>query len=98
MEAECAHPSPEVMLEYLSALSQSLKGIQRRFLWNMDELGYGNWLDAQTETVYVAEKLEVDSVPITVSRTGKHITLIDCICADGRFSRPPLIDYPSVHY
>jgi hypothetical protein len=98
MEVECAHHSPEVMPECLFALSQSLEGIQRGFLWNMDELGHGDWLDAQTETVYVAEKLEADSVLIPVSRTGKHITLIGCICSDGRCSRPPLIDSPSAHY
>jgi hypothetical protein len=67
MNAEFAYVSPEVMPEYHSALSQLVKGVQSGFLWNMDEFGHADWSDEQTETVYDAEELEADLVPIPVS-------------------------------
>jgi hypothetical protein len=60
-------------------------------LWNMDELGHADWPDARPETVYVPIEFEADSVPIRVSRTGKRLTLIGCICADATFLKPVLI-------
>jgi hypothetical protein len=91
MEAERVYVSTEAVSDYIAALNELLGEIPSGFLWNVDELGHGDWPDAHSETVYVPEDFEADSVPIPVSRAGKRITLIGCICADGSFLKPLLI-------
>jgi hypothetical protein len=85
MEAECVHISLQATSEYSTTLSTPLDGVPLELLLNMDELGHANWSGAHSETVPVPQELEVDSMPVPVSRTGKRITLIGCMCTDGSF-------------
>jgi hypothetical protein len=55
----------------------------RHFVINMDEMGHQDWADRQTKTWYVSSEVKENYVYVPVSRTGRRITLVACIAADG---------------
>jgi hypothetical protein len=60
----------------------------------MDEIGHANWPNAHPDIVYVKHDDSRPTVPISVNRTGKRITLIGCICADRSYAKPMVIIPP----
>jgi hypothetical protein len=54
-------------------------------------LGHQEWADASEKVCYVPADLQTNHVNYPVSRKGKRITLIACICVDGSFMRPVLV-------
>jgi hypothetical protein len=57
----------------------------------MDEMGHQEWSDAIDTICFVPRDIEDQLIFYPVSRTGKRITLIACIAADGSYVRPCLI-------
>jgi hypothetical protein len=58
---------------------------------NVDEMGHQPYADANDITCFVPAEHEGNEVRYPVSRVGKRITLIACICADGSYLRPALV-------
>jgi hypothetical protein len=83
--------SLESVAEYFTSLATVLDGIPTSFVWNMDEFGPSDWLDAQANTVYNPSDCSTDIVPVAVSQTGKRIILIGYICGDGSHAKPMVI-------
>jgi hypothetical protein len=86
-----AEVSAEIIAEYFENLQHVPNGIRSEFMWNMNEIGHADWPDAHPETVYVPHAYMDSTSPIGVSRTGKQIALIACICADGSYAKPMVI-------
>jgi hypothetical protein len=57
----------------------------------MDEMGHQSWADAKQKTCFVPADADIDRISYPVSRSGKRITLIACIAADGSYMLPSLI-------
>jgi hypothetical protein len=91
MEQQRAKISAEIVTENFENLQHVLNGIGSELVWNMDEISHMDWPDAHPETVYVPHDYMDSTIPIGVSRTGKRITLIACICADGSYAKSMVI-------
>jgi hypothetical protein len=91
MEIQQVQASPETLIEYFDNLQRILGGVRRVFVWNMDEIGHADWPDAHPDIVYVQHDYSHPTVSIGVNRTGKRITLIGCVCADGSSVKPMMI-------
>jgi hypothetical protein len=57
----------------------------------MDEMGHQDWADRTEKTCLVPSSHAEESVYVPVSRSGKRITLIACIAADGSALKPEII-------
>jgi uncharacterized protein YjhX (UPF0386 family) len=57
----------------------------------MDEMGHQEFADAPIKTAFIPADARDKQVYYPVSRTGKRITLIACIAADGSYLKPALI-------
>jgi hypothetical protein len=80
-----------VIRDYFDVLGQTVSGTPAAFVFNMDEMGHQVWADAQDTVCFVPASETASVVYFPVSRTGKRITLIACIAADGTYIRPALI-------
>jgi hypothetical protein len=71
-------------------LALTIRDIPAQFVFNMDEMGHQACADAQSKSVFVPSEAEW---PITypVPRTGKRMTLIVCIAADGSRVCPAVV-------
>jgi hypothetical protein len=91
MEEKRLEVTPEEIAEYFQRASEALDGVPAHFVFNMDEMGHQEWADKQTRTCYVPSEHVADEVPYPVSRTGKRITLVACIAADGSHMKPVIV-------
>jgi hypothetical protein len=91
MELQHSGVSPDEILQYFDKLSIVFDGTPSGFVWNMDEFVHAEWPNTHPDIIYVLPDHTVYTAPIAVSRTGKRITVIGCICADGSFATPMLI-------
>jgi hypothetical protein len=57
----------------------------------MDEMGHQEWADRKEAVCYVPKASTAKTIQFPVSRTGKRISLIACISADGTYVRPSII-------
>jgi hypothetical protein len=76
MEMQPISVSAEELIKYVTALRIAMDDVPTSFIWNMDEMGHPNWVNARTETVYVPADLNADTIPIPMNRAGKRITLV----------------------
>jgi hypothetical protein len=86
-----AQVSDDAIREYFSTLFTTVSGAPAHFVFNMDEMGHQTWADAQQTVCFVPVDFEDSIVHYPVPRTGKRVTLIACIAADGSFIRPCLV-------
>jgi hypothetical protein len=91
MEQQRAEVSAEIIAEYFENLEHVLNGIRSEFVRNMNEIEDADWPNAHAETVYVPHDDMDSTIPIGVNRTGKGMTFIACICADGSYVKPLVI-------
>jgi hypothetical protein len=70
---------------------REISGAPAHFVDNMDEMGYQEWSDAIDTICFAPRDIEDQLIYCPVSRTGKRITLIVCMTADGSYVRPCLI-------
>jgi hypothetical protein len=77
--------------DYFGVLFATVSGAPAHFVFNMDEMGHQSWADAQKTVCFVPADFQEPVVHYPVSRTGKRITLVACIAADGSFLRPCLV-------
>jgi hypothetical protein len=57
----------------------------------MDEMGHQEWADAAEKVCFVPIYHAGDRVCYPVSRTGKRITLLACVAAEGSFLKPAIV-------
>jgi hypothetical protein len=91
MEDKRIHVTIEQIQEYFQHAAAVLDGVPAHFVFNMDEMGHQDWADRQTKTCYVPVYHPRDEVSVPVSRTGRRITLVACIGADGSCTKPLIV-------
>jgi hypothetical protein len=77
--------------EYFANLFANVSGAPAHFVFNMDEMGHQTWSDAHNKTCFVPSDHPGDEMFYPVSRTGKRITLVACVAADGSFLKPAVV-------
>jgi hypothetical protein len=85
MEMQRVHVPTDNILGYCAAPKHVADIIPTTLVWNMEEIGHSDWVDADSEGVYVPTEFDPDFIPIRVNRGGKPIALAGCICPDGTF-------------
>jgi hypothetical protein len=77
--------------DYFSRLFAPVSGAPAHFVFSMDEMGHQEWADAPDKVCFVPVSHRGDHVFSPVSRTGKRITLLACVAADGSFLKPAVV-------
>ena len=72
-------------------LDNHLKNIPGEFVFNVDESGCSEWIDAQAIKVLVPSDFANSSIKIPKDRNSKRVSLVGCIAADGEALKPMLI-------
>jgi hypothetical protein len=65
-----------------------IEGIPAHFIYNMDEMGHQESADRHEKICYVPMRHTQPHVYYPVPRSGRRITLIGCIAADGSYCKP----------
>jgi hypothetical protein len=91
MEDKRTEVTAEQIAAYFQLAASLIDGVPAHFVFNMDEMGHQEWADRQTRTCFVPVYHEHDHVAYPVSRTGKRITLVACIAADGSYTKPLIV-------
>lgn len=76
---------------YFDELTEAIESVPAHFIYNMDEMGHQEWADRQEQVCYVPVSHEDSQVYFPVPRTGKRITLVACIAADGSYLKPLIV-------
>jgi hypothetical protein len=91
MEEKRLQVTAEDITAYFHRLAEVLDGVPAHFVFNMDEMGHQEWADRQEQVCYVPSAHSESQVYFPVPRTGKRITLIACIGADGSYLKPLIV-------
>jgi hypothetical protein len=77
---------------YFDTLQNLITNVPADFVFNFDEMGHQDFANAQQLVCIVPrEEASSSSVYYPVSRSGKRITLLARIAADGSFMRPAVV-------
>jgi hypothetical protein len=76
---------------YFEPLSEAIDRVPVHFVYNMAEMGHQKWANRQEKVCYIPSSHGESHVYFPVPRTGKRITLIGCIGADGSFLEPLIV-------
>jgi hypothetical protein len=82
--------TPDQIYEHFGQLLK-LSGVPANFIFNLDEMGHQEWADRKKAICDVPGTSTVKTVQFSVSGTGKRISLIACISADGTDVRPSIV-------
>jgi hypothetical protein len=88
MDERRAEVNKDVIREDFATLCDTVPSARAHFVWNMDETGHQTWSDARDTICFVPSDLPDRKVDHPVPRTGKRITLITCILAEGSYVCP----------
>ncbi len=77
--------------DFYDEMENLCKEIPAAFIFNLDEGGQQDYVDAKKQLVYVANDFIGDSIQIPFDRTQKRSTLIACISGDGGHLKPLLV-------
>jgi hypothetical protein len=91
MEEKRLQVSQQDIETYFTCLDEIIEGVPAHFIYNMDEMGHQEWADRQEKVCYVPKSHPHEHVYFPVSRTGKRITIVGCIAADGSFCKPLVV-------
>jgi hypothetical protein len=83
--------SIDAIREYFARLCATVSGAPAHFLFNMDEMGHQTWTDAPNKKCHIPKTHPGNEVLYPVPRTGKRMTLVACVAADGSFFKPTII-------
>jgi hypothetical protein len=64
-------------------LAISLRGVRLEFLFNGEETGFYEWIDAKEIIVTVAKQYESRKITVPVNRTSQRRTVCTSIDANG---------------
>ena len=88
MEKERYEFDEKLIDDYFVKLSRLLDGVPIGWLYNIDETGQQDFVDAREIHIVVRKEIDVKGLKYPVDRNGKRSTLIHCICSDGTFLNP----------
>jgi hypothetical protein len=85
MEEQRMEVAPDQIRDYFANLPSVISGAPCHFVFNINETGHQEWADREPLKCSIPKEGQRDFVSFPVWRTGKRITLIACICADGTY-------------
>jgi hypothetical protein len=91
LEADRASCPPEAIEEHFCTLAGIANGIPAAMMYNVDETGFQQWVDARNQLVVVPIEYESDEIPLPVGRQGRRSSLIVALSAAGDCLRPVVI-------
>jgi hypothetical protein len=91
METPRLDVTTEATLAFFQAAMQVTDGVPAHFVFNMDEMGHQDRADPTEKTCLVPAYHPTKQVHIPVSRTGKRITQMAPIAADGSVWKPEIL-------
>lgn len=91
MEAARASLDRESIINYYNELSSVVNDVPCSLVFNIDEAGEDEYVDANSYQVIVPGHYEGETIKIPVKRESKRSTLVHCIAADGTSFKPLLI-------
>ena len=93
MEQARAEVPLEVIIDYYDRLSRYLEAlnIPPCFMFNVDESGFQEFVDAVPVPVIVPIDYNDDTVAVSVNRNKKRASMIGCISADGSALKPMIV-------
>jgi hypothetical protein len=91
MEEKRVSVKQEDIIHYFAYIIQHLNGTPAHFIFNMDEMGHQEFVDAGSKIVFVPSDYPNASIYYPVPRTGRRITLIAAIALDGSYIKPMMI-------
>ena len=91
-----AHPKEENRMDvtldeikkFYKDLAKELEGVPVGFVFNLDETGEDEFVDAKDQYIVVPKDSNMDSYPIN---RGRRITLLHCISTDGTSCKPLIV-------
>jgi hypothetical protein len=81
----------EAILAFFQHAMKVTDGVPTHFVFNMDEMGHQDWADRTEKTCLVLADHPTKQFNVPVSWTGKRITLMTAIAADGSVLKPEII-------
>ena len=91
MDEDRLDASEEKIDDYYNQLDETINGIPTPFIFNLDECGFEDWMDARELRVIVPKDYNKATAPYRVSRSGKLSTALHCISADGTWMSPQIV-------
>jgi hypothetical protein len=86
----CALPV-EVIEDHSNRLPQKIANVPASFIFNIDESGFREFVDANEIQVVVPASFPLDSVTVPVNRSGTRSTMVAAISADISYLTPMVI-------
>ena len=77
--------------EYYENLEEAAEGIPFQFIFNIDECGMQDWMDAREQRAIVPKDYDKQTAPFVVSRNGKLATALHCIAGDGSWVNSQIV-------
>jgi hypothetical protein len=91
MEASRVQCSEEAINDYFSMLETCLSDAPCAVIYNVDEVGFDEWVDATRSAVVVPSDYPADTIPFPVRRVNSRASMIACISAAGRALKPVVV-------
>ena len=87
------YASHEQIIEYFDQLQEkfTIGMIPASFVYNVDESGFTQFVDARTTIRIIAASYPHNSIPVGITRAEKRATLIACASADGSAVKPLVV-------
>jgi transposase len=81
----------EEVIQWYATLSEKIADVPAAFIYNVDETGCNDYVDAVEMIVLVPDEYEANTIDIPVDRNSKRATLVACISGDGMALKPLVI-------
>ena len=90
MEDERVNFSEADVIRYTKELMEKMIGVRRGFLFNVDEAGQNDYVDARAQYVILPNET-TKCAGIPAKRCGRKLTVIHTIASDGQWIKPMFI-------
>jgi hypothetical protein len=87
----------EVIEDHFNPLAQNFANVPASFIFNIDESGFQEFVDAHEIQIVVPASFLHDSVTVPVNRSEKRSTMLAAIRADGSYLTPMVIVQPKTY-
>jgi hypothetical protein len=91
MDVKRAEVTVDDIRAHFTHLFTTISSAPDHLMFNMDEMRHQELNDSTEKVCFVPVYYSEDLVYYPVSRTGKRITLLACIAADGSFLKPAVV-------
>ena len=91
MDSDRFNATEKSIDDYYNNLDSIISGVPHQFVFNLDECGNQDWVDAREIRVIVPKNYNKKTAPFAISRQGKLSTVLHCIAGDCRWIKPQVV-------